>query len=250
MRKRPLIGVTSSFDAGIEEPLLSGHRLLFLSDAYILALELAGASAVVLPICDDWNEEVIETLDGLLISGNEKPLQRRLLTALDQIDLRDLNAERYDSDERWLRGALSRAMPVLGICRGHQTLNAVLGGTIDRLPALPEGKMHAQNGPWDQPWHDIDVLPDSLLARVLGQARTEVNSLHVQGVGRPGTGVRFTAFAPCGSVEALECPAYPFVLGVQFHPEKMIRTNPIMSGIFTAFVGAAAQYHRKGAAAD
>ena len=92
------------------------------------------------------------------------------------------------------------------------------------------------------PWHSIRILPDSLLSRVLGTTESTVNSFHVQGARRPGEDVTFAAWSEGGTVEALECQDHPFCLGLQFHPEKLVGSNPAMGRIFDAFVDAAAAF--------
>lgn len=221
---------------------MADRRLLFLNDDYIQALQSPGASVVILPLCSGETPPVIDHLDGIVVTGNERPLPKRVLDTVDYISLRDQNPERYDSDARWINLALARGIPILGICRGMQTLNDVLGGKLWRLPPLPDGRLHAQTAAPDQTWHTLRIVEDSLLVSVLGATTIPVNSFHVQGVRTPGEGVRFTAFAPGGVAEAIECPDLPFALGVQFHPEKLIATDPRMAGIFNTLVEAATNF--------
>ncbi|MBY6278551.1 MAG: hypothetical protein CWE10_20910 [Symbiobacterium thermophilum] len=132
---------------------------------------------------------------------------------------------------------------MLAICHGMQMLNEILGGSLwPRIFPKAESQRHAQTAPPDQPWHPLRVLPGSLLAASLGTTETMVNSFHVQAVRRPGEGVQITGYSADGVVEAIECPAYPFVVGVQFHPERLLRTNSHMLNLFKAFVAAAAEH--------
>lgn len=242
MARSPLIGITTSFDRGDVEPFVPGRRLLLVDPAYAEALEPTGAAVTLLPFSADENPAVLEYLSGLLVTGNDRPLIHQLVDQIDTISLRDLNPERYDSDVFWIKRALERQMPILGVCRGMQTINEVLGGTVRRLGLLPNGSTHAQPTTADQTWHELTVDADSLLGRTLGESYTRVNSFHLQGVKVPGSGVRFTAFAPGGAVEALEVSDRPFCLGLQFHPEKLLKTSPVMGKIFRAFAEAARAY--------
>lgn len=242
MARSPLIGITTSFDRGDVEPFVPGRRLLLVDPAYAEALEPTGAAVVLLPFSAGENPAILEYLSGLLVTGNDRPLIHQLVEQIDTISLRDLNPERYDSDVFWITRALERRMPILGVCRGMQTLNEVLGGTVTRLGPLPNGSAHAQPTSADQTWHEMTVAADSLLGQTLGEERTPVNSFHLQGVERPGRGVRFTGFAPGGTVEALEVTDRPFCLGLQFHPEKLLKSNPLMGKLFQAFARAAARY--------
>lgn len=247
MTGKPLIGITPSFDRDDERPLLSGKPLLYVTQENIRAVKAAGAHAVILPICLDDEASLLDYLDGLVITGIETPLPRRMRSRVRLPGLREQNPERYDSDERYLRGALRREMPVLAICHGMQMMNEILGGTLwPRVHPKAESTRHSQTAPPDQPWHPLRVLPDSLLCRALGGVtQTQVNSFHVQAVRTPGQGVQITGYSEDGVVEAIECPDLPFVIGVQFHPERLLRSNPHIKGLFDAFVTAAAQYRAR-----
>ncbi len=241
--RKPIIGITPSFDRECDRPLISGRPLLYVTQENVRAIRAARGHAVILPTCLDDEDDLLDQLDGLLVTGTETPLPRRLRQRGQLPGLREQNPERYDSDSRWLRGALARRMPVLAICHGMQMLNDILGGSLwPRIFPKNESERHAQTAPPDQPWHPLHVLPGSLLAASLGVTETMVNSFHVQAVRRPGDGVQVTGFSADGVVEAIECPGYPFVIGVQFHPERLVRSNPHMLNLFRAFVSAAAAY--------
>jgi len=246
MSGKPLIGITPSFDSDGEQPLLSGRPLLYVTQENIRAVKKAGGHAVILPMCLDDEVTLLDHVDVLLVTGTEAPLPRRLRSRVRLPSLREQNPERYDSDDRWLREALRRQMPILAICHGMQMLNEILGGTLwPRVFPKEESSRHSQTAPPDQPWHPLRLLPDSLISRVLGVTSTEVNSFHVQSVRTPGQGVQITGYSADGVVEVIECPDYPFVIGVQFHPERLLRTNPHMLGLFQAFVSAAAEYRSR-----
>lgn len=241
----PIIGITCSFDGGGHDALIPGRKLLLLGQEYTGAIEAAGGHAVVLPLARERAVagEILDLLDGLLCPGNDLPLAERVATRPQLPDLRGQNPTRYDSDARWLTAALGRGMPVLGICRGMQMLNDVLGGTLhSRLYPPEEKERHSQTLPGDRPWHDVEVEPGTLLHRLLGTQRLPVNSFHVQGVDRTGTGLRVSARAPDGAVEAIEGVEPAFVLGVQFHPERMLEAEPALGGIVAGFIAAAAAY--------
>ena len=106
--------------------------------------------------------------------------------------------------------------PVLGICRGHQVLNVYFGG--DLIQDLPTAAAHMAHD-HDDSVHPAAIETGSLLHRLYGP-EASVNSAHHQGLGRIGTGLRVTATAPDGVIEAVEHEDLP-ILGVQFHPERM-----------------------------
>ena len=117
-----------------------------------------------------------------------------------------------------LEAALGRDMPVLAVCRGSQVLNVALGGDlVQHLPEVVGDEKH-KHTPGDYADHDVTVDPETRLGSLLGD-HAPVKSHHHQGFGRLGDGLRPTARAEDGTVEALEDPSKRFALGVLWHPE-------------------------------
>jgi gamma-glutamyl-gamma-aminobutyrate hydrolase PuuD len=122
---------------------------------------------------------------------------------------------------------------MLGICRGMELLNVSLGGDlVQHLPDVVHHDGH-RAAPGRFSSHDVRVAPGSLLAKLLGGGTT-VNSLHHQGPGKLGRGLLPVAWAPDGSVEAIEVIDRRFAIGVLWHPEQ--ESN---SRLFEGLVGAA-----------
>ncbi len=118
-----------------------------------------------------------------------------------------------------MQAALARDLPVLAICRGSQVLNVALGGGLEQhVPDRVGTDVHKET-PGVFAEHDVEVLPDTQLASILGD-RHDVKSHHHQGFGELGRGLRESARAPDGTVEALEDPTRRFTLGVLWHPEE------------------------------
>ena len=120
------------------------------------------------------------------------------------------------------RGAIDLDLPLLGICRGMQLINVACGGTL--LQHVPELNGHSEHrrvpGTFDGAEHDVDVVPGSLMANVVGEECHVAKSHHHQGVDRVGEGLVVSATATIdGLPEAIEMPERSFVLGVQWHPE-------------------------------
>jgi putative glutamine amidotransferase len=122
------------------------------------------------------------------------------------------------------REALRLELPILGICPGAQALNVARGGTLHRhlTDVVGDAIAHRQSEDGRRPTHVVDVLPGSRLADVLGTARLNVNSFHHQAVDCLGTGLPACAWAPDGSIEAIEDCALPFVVAVQWHAEILV----------------------------
>ena len=135
-------------------------------------------------------------------------------------------------------------MPILAICRGTQALNIIRGGILHQhIPELSDEIAHRQTVPGDQPSHAVWVDPDSRLAEVLGNSELEVadiadvNSFHHQAIDRLGDGLRISARAPDGTIEAIEDPDRRFVIGVQWHAETLVH-RPYEAALFRCFVEA------------
>ena len=143
-------------------------------------------------------------------------------------------------------------MPVLGICRGIQSMNVAMGGTLwqdvpsqyhreDGKPSLA----HSQTRADFYTSHGVKIETGTLLHRVIGEEDIRVNSFHHQAVWTPAPGMVVGAHATDGLIESIEHPGLPFFLGVQWHPERYFdRDNTAMS-LFSAFVEAAKVYLAK-----
>jgi putative glutamine amidotransferase len=218
-RMRPLIGVTTSelrpSGAGTlrrqgEPP----HPEMALGMTYLQAIERAGAVPVVLPPCVSDMESLIARLDGVCLSGGPD-LDPEAYGARDRHAELGPTEPSLDAFELALaRAALERGMPLLGICRGAQALNVACGGTLHQhLPG------HRQAEPGCTATHEVEVLPHTRLAGLLGAGAYAVNSFHHQAVHRLGPGLRVAARAADGTVEAIE--GLGFAIGVQWHAETL-----------------------------
>ena len=149
-----------------------------------------------------------------------------------------IDPKRDDSELKITREALRRGKPVLAICRGHQVLNVAAGGTLiqDTTSQVEGALKHRQNAPTYYPSHTVTVKEGTRLHGIFGKGELGVNTFHHQAVKDLGEGLVATAWAPDGVIEAMESPGEAFVLGVQWHPERMIDGE--MLKIFQAFVEA------------
>ncbi len=217
----PLIGISCG---------RSATGAVNLSSAYTDAIARAGGIPVVLPIIDDpaLAESLLGKLDGIVFSGGPDldPAEygEEILNETVSVD-----AVRDRSDLLFARAALASGKPVLAICRGEQLMNVVLGGTLYQdIPAQVDTVI--KHSGFD---HRIGVEKGSVLYELFGQDSLTVNSSHHQAVKDPAPGIRITAHAPDGIVEAYE---YENVLAVQFHPERMVQTDASWLALFKHFV--------------
>jgi len=238
---RPLIGVfTSERHAGA--PATSQRcdesapaRELRLGTPYLRAVEAAGGLPVVLaPDDPDVAEALLERLDGLLLAGGPD-LDPLCYGASERHERLGPTDRIVDAAELALvRAADERGIPLLGICRGAQAVNVVRGGTLHQH--LDD---HRQTHPGSEPAHAVAVAPGSLLAGLTGRETLGVNSFHHQAADRLGDGLLAVATAADGTVEAIEDPSRPFLLGVQWHAEGMVARAEQLA-LFEALVSAAA----------
>ncbi|HTY08979.1 MAG TPA: gamma-glutamyl-gamma-aminobutyrate hydrolase family protein, partial [Candidatus Edwardsbacteria bacterium] len=140
--------------------------------------------------------------------------------------------------------AVARRMPVLGICRGEQLLNLALGGTMYQDIGDEQGSRfeHQREDKPDDTVHAVSIAPESCLAAILGTTQAAVNSAHHQAVRDVAPGLRAAAWAPDGVIEAVESCDRGFLMGVQWHPERIVDTCPEQRRLFQRFVKAAEQY--------
>ena len=249
---RPLIGVTTS-EVRRSETLRQTpqgdppQHEMALGLKYLKAIEAAGGLPVVLPpLAGDAIEPMLEHLTGICLSGGPdlgpetygQDRHPQLGPTEDDVDRFELALARI----AWRRG-----LPLFAICRGAQALNVARGGTlVQHLPDLDDHSIdHRQQSPGEEPTHEIEIEPGSLLAEVMGTPSPSVNSFHHQAVSRLGRGLRIVARSPDGVVEGIEAPGRGYVLGVQWHAECLAE-RPEQAALFEGLVDAARAY----AAAD
>ena len=230
---RPIIGITSYAEEAHWGVWEAPAALIPL--AYVQAIEAAGGRPLVVPPCPEAVDETLDALDALLFSGGAD-LDPASYGADAHPATNDVRPDRDECELTLLEVALARDMPLLAVCRGSQVLNVALGGDlVQHLPEVVGHEGHKQT-PGVFADHDVDVLPDTKLQRVIGD-HAPVKSHHHQGYGRLGSGLQESARADDGTVEAIEDPSRRFTLGVLWHPEEGED-----GALFRALVEEAARY--------
>ena len=208
---------------------------------YIRAVERAGGVPVILPVTEpDLVGDVLRLLHGVLLTGGGD-VQPALYGATPIDRTSGVNPERDAFEVALLEGAMASAVPVLGICRGMQLMNVVLGGTLSQDVYAATGQFHYEPKRWREAVHLVKVEPQSRLADVVGVTELPVNSVHGQGIGRLAPGARPVAWAEDGSIEAIEVDVPHLALGVQWHPE-VLEDQPEQRGLFIELVEQARRY--------
>ena len=211
--------------------------------------EAAGAVPLIIPALAELYAfgPLLERLDGLLLTGSPSNVEPVRYQGPPSAPGTLHDAARDSVTLPLITHAVSQGVPLLAICRGFQEMNVAFGGTLrQKLHEVPGYLDHRddESQPLDvqyAPAHEIALEPDGLLRRLIGQDSITVNSLHSQGVERLGPGLDVEARAPDGVIEAFRVhDARRFALGVQWHPEWKVMSNPASLAIFSEF-GAASR---------
>ncbi len=237
---RPRIGITVHMAEHIDATDTKEVRFSLVS-RYAEAVLTAGGLPLLLPTHPNSAapaREMVGAIDGLLLSGGGS-LPRQYFNDHPNPSLRETNPLRYDVEVALVRVARGEGVPILGICRGHQTMLEALGGSPVRNLSSGSGDLdHYQSDSNDVATHGLRTVPGTRLAAWLGE-HGSVNSFHRQVVQDVPAGWRVAARSDDGLVEAIEADD-GFAVGLQFHPEWLALRQPAYRQIFDAFVAAAA----------
>ena len=233
---KPVIGVMPLWD--------DEKNSLWMLPGYLDGISRAGGLPVIFPFTSDEREleQLAGRCDGFLFTGgqdvspelyHEPPMEGLVVTC----------PKRDAMEHVVLRMALERDMPVLGICRGLQFINAFLGGSLyqDIPTQHPSETEHRQAPPYDKPSHAVMIEKGSPLHHCLGVDALPVNSCHHQAIKQLAPALKAMAFSPDGLVEAAYLPEKRFLWAVQWHPEFSCQTSPHSRAIFHAFAEAMLQ---------
>lgn len=231
---RPLIGITTNHE-GIDATL---------REVYYKQIVSAGGTPVLIPPVADNDVllSTLDTLDAIVLSGGgdfnplwagEQPVPQ----------LHNINNERDLPELLLTRYAFDRQLPMLGICRGIQTLAMSLGGHVEQdIKPTPTLIKHSQTSHQSTQTHSVNIKPGTMLSEIFdGEDTIYVNSFHHQAVDNPGKHMRTAATAPDGTIEAIESSEQKPVIGVQWHPEWLADDG---LPLFRWLVSEAAIHHR------
>ena len=226
---RPNIGITAASE-NVSYGVWSEVPAFMSPAAYALAVQRAGGRPLLLlPDPEDAEDpgEVLDLVDALIVTGGAGDINPALYGQQKHPETGPIEDERDAYELSLVRGALEREVPILGICRGMQIINVVYGGSLEQHLHDVVGHEEHRHTPGTYSDHEVRLDPGSLAARAAGEERSQVKSHHHQGVSEIGSGLAVTGWADDDTVEALEDPSCPFVLGVLWHPEEDERSRII-----------------------
>lgn len=222
---KPVIGITPSYNEANEDYIISA--------SYFDAVKKAGGYPVLLSL----EESLPDFIDGIILSGGgdidpmlfgEEPIYENgeICPLRDQFEI-------------WLcKKALDKGMPIFGICRGMQLLSIISGGKIYQdIRAQTNTRIkHSQNAPKYHGTHTVDIVENSTLHSIIKDTQIVVNSFHHQSLSKIEKPFIVSARSRDGLIEAIEHEEGRFILGVQWHPEKM--SEQVQKNLFNHFVRA------------
>ncbi len=230
---KPLIGI-------LAHPPYTFEKNPFnqISCNYTDSIYQAGGIPIIIPQIDDLEllQEYADKIDGLLIPGgidvnpmmyHENPLPHLGTTNI-----------RYDKWEcHMIEVCEKKQMPILGICRGIQILNVFHGGTLwqDLSDRKESTFLHNQTEDRGYPSHSVHIEKGSYLESIFGN-KIDVNSFHHQALKDVADNFKVSAYAEDGVIEGIEDPTYPYLIGVQWHPEGFVHTSDVMMPLFRDFI--------------
>jgi len=244
----PVIGVTPDFNAGDRADMGGREPTYFLRARYIRAIEELGGIPLILPLVEGTaaRRRLLDGVDGLLLTGSGPDLPPRLYGERQRYKFPLVSERRSSFELELVHQARTRDLPLLGICGGMQTVNVACGGSLYQdIPSQVQGALdHRQKTKAVHLAHAVTVSPQSLLRKIVQQAKLMVNSSHHQSVKTVAPSLRASAVASDGIVEAIESPAHRFLLAIQWHPEFLFERHRPHRRLFEALLRAARRTDR------
>ncbi|WP_138494406.1 gamma-glutamyl-gamma-aminobutyrate hydrolase family protein [Paenibacillus pinistramenti] len=231
--ERPIIGVLPLYDGDKES--------YWMLPGYMKAIEDAGGIPFMLPLTSDVEHitQIAHMFDGFLFTGGHDVNPELYGETVEEV-CGELCNPRDVLEKALFQQVVKLDKPALGICRGLQLFNVLLGGTLYQdLPAQlrSEPKVrHKQAPPYAEPAHPVYIEQGNLLHRILKTETLKVNSCHHQGIKKLSEQLLPAAKAEDGLIEAVAMPDKRFILAVQWHPEFSYQSDRYNFRLFEEFV--------------
>lgn len=215
---KPIIGIVPS--------ITEDEREIFTNIDNIEAIKVAGGIPLVLPYMMEETaiSQYITLIDGLYLGGGND-IDPSYFGEAPHPKLGEVNPIRDAFEWYILKKALAKDKPILGVCKGSQMINIVLGGDLYQDLESQVGHeliQHQQHSPVGHPSHNIDVVEGTKLYKIINKSTIKVNSRHHQAIRNPGKDIIVSSRSNDGVIESIESTTHEFVLGVQWHPENLL----------------------------
>lgn len=246
MTRKPVIGLSGNC-LTMRTGMFPGYRRAFVNEDYVTSVVSGGGIPVILPFIDaagieDRAERLLDTVDALILTGGQdvSPL---FYGETSRQKLEEIWPERDLFDRDLLFAAINRGMPVFGVCRGFQFINAALGGKLlqDLSYSETELQKHLQGHSPGMPTHVVRFSEGNIFYDLFG-AKIVTNSFHHQTVIQPGNGLTVCGKTDDGVIEAVSSDEMNLI-ATQWHPEMMSATSEPMRRLFSHFIGRAKDYY-------
>lgn len=231
---KPVIGIVAD---AIQEPEndRTGGRV-WLNWNYVQAVADAGGTPLMIPPQSD-AADILPLIDGLLVPGG-KDIDASAWGEPNHPEVEPIERKRFEAEQRLFEAA-DPELPIFGICYGCQLINVIRGGSLIQHLPDQQGAGEHRDGVRQEYQVSGGHLQEAVKAtQVAGE------SWHHQAIRELGSSLKVTAKSDDGTIEAVEATDRPWLVGVQWHPERSLN-DPGNKELFAAFVSAAARYHER-----
>jgi putative glutamine amidotransferase len=224
MPKKPLIGLTLDLETS---KTYSKFPWYALRENYCSSISNFGGIPIPLVYDNKSINSILDIIDGLVITGGAFDIDPKYYSENIKYKNILIKNKRTEYEIKICKLSLKRNIPILGICGGHQLINIVYGGSLfqDIKGDVSKAKEHEQKNPRNQVSHSVNLNLNSKLYKIIKKPSIKVNSAHHQSIKTTGKGLTVNAVAPDGVIEGIEDQSKVFCIGVQWHPEFLIKKN-------------------------
>ena len=242
---RPVIGITPT-PTTYKASHGTFHRYA-LTRNYADAVAAAGGLPLILPYQTDAVDQLIGMLDGILLSGGADLHPRHYGDGEIHPTTYDIDEGRDAFELALTSAALAAGRPIFGICRGIQTLNVALGGSLyqdiaDQVGTSVEHRQQERGIAASEPGHSVAIASGSVLDEAIGSTELAVNSFHHQSIRDLAADLEVIATSDDGVIEAVQHRTAPGIFAVQWHPELMFHAQPTHLALFRHLVDVAQRH--------
>lgn len=235
--KKPTIGLVGTIliDNNKKMP---GIERVYVNNDYVEAIEKAGGIPIILPIVNDDNNILnqMQLCDGLVFTGG-MDIHPKIYNEECRELMGFFNSKVDTYQKKLMVVALEHDIPSLCICRGHQLLNVMCGGSLyqDNVEFKKNVLKHVQNSKRYEASHTIKTVKGSIVEQIFGD-ELWVNSFHHQSINRVGNDLSIAAVASDGIIEGIQHNNRTFFIGVQWHPEMLLTGSDDMIPLFNQLI--------------